>query len=149
MSSRIEQSFVALATLLGTIPGVTVERNRDIPVDLIAGATGFVVTDGSDQDGYPIAMQREYEFRVGALVQGYVARNTFAELGPALDALWGVTFVTLADNPRLLNGADTLTTNVEVGPTERELQTEQKKPTMAFRLPVTLWVHTNLSALVA
>lgn len=142
MSHRVEQARVALETVLATIPSVTVERNRDIPADFIAQSEHLNLLDSDDEELVFGAQNVEFASRV--VVNGYVSCATYAELGPALAALEYAVWVKLMANRVLLgSGGDQLTWNVRPGATQRALQTERKKPTMAFEMPVTLCVKTR------
>ena len=140
MSSRIEQATVALVTLLSNLSSVTVERNRDVPVDFVTAEQAcLVVTDGDDSrvDFLP---PNTVELDAQVLLAGYVTADDFADLGPARDALWLATWKIVLANPRL--GTD-LTWNVLPGPTTRRVDLEQSKPVAVFELPITLRIKAQ------
>ncbi len=141
--SRIAQALDAFSTLLGTLSGVTVEDNRDIPVDFIAANGPHLNIVDADDDGSafdPPCDARAAEFAVGVVIEGYVTRDNYADLRAARETLFESVWNLVLANPVL--GAQ-LTWDVRPGKVERERYTERKKPTAVFRLPVTLHVKTK------
>lgn len=146
--SRIADALDAFSTLLGTLSGVTVEDNRDIPVDFTVPGNGahLNIIDTSDASGAfdgPCDANAA-EFTVGVSVEGYVTRSTYAELRAAREALFEDVWNLIMANPVL--GAQ-LTWDVRPGTIERERYTESGKPTAVFRLPVALHVKTKATDL--
>jgi hypothetical protein len=141
MSSRIEQATVALVALLEAIPGVTVRRNDDVPVNFVTETTPVLNIIDADDAAEPNILQNIAEFTVGVSVAGYVTAADSDDLGPARDALWTSVWKILDAN-YALGG---LTWNVTAGATQRRLESEPGKPVAVFELPVTLHVKAQAS----
>lgn len=141
--SRVADALDAFSALLGTLSGVTVEDNRDIPVDFIAESAHLNIVDGEDPVG-PFEGSTIAEHHVGVVVEGYVSTATYAGLRTAREALFEDVWNLIVAN-RVL-GAQ-LTWDVRPGAVARERYTEGKKPTACFRLPVVLHVNTSATDL--
>jgi len=84
MSTSIrEQVLAALESRLGTVAGVTVERNR---VESVTEFPALVMIDGGHTVTDENTGLKLYRLRID--VEGYVEATTAAELGPALSDLY-------------------------------------------------------------
>ena len=85
-----EQVLAAVAARLGTIGGVTVERNR---VEPVTAFPALVMIDGGHTVTEENAGLKLYASRFD--VEGYVQTTTAAELGPSLSDLYAKTVAAL------------------------------------------------------
>lgn len=96
MIDRREQVLAAVKTALETVPGILpdqVDRNRSDAVNLKEETPRLVLVDGGhelreDQTG-------DDEYRLSVDVDIYATAASDAELGPALNLLWGNVVKTL------------------------------------------------------
>lgn len=151
MSSRIEQATVALVALLvAGVPDATVQRNRDVPVDFVTADDAYlIVRDGTIQSQFIDAVRVEHTAQV--IVEGYVTADTYDALGPALDALLVPTWDVITSNPQLGASEPKLSWDVRIAESgiERDVQTDNGKPTQSFRIVVEMRINTQHSDLTA
>jgi hypothetical protein len=138
-----EQVMAALvAQITAYVGGATVvERNRDVPMDLRAGAECVVVLDGDQAPSdEPAGMgKRMYDGTV--TVEGYVRRATPALVGPALSDLYART-LKAAFTDRTLGG---LAYDVTDGPLTVEVMREPgTAPGAAFSLELAVRYATSV-----
>lgn len=96
MTTVREQCLVAFAAALGTMPGVTVERNRTARVRRFPSA---IVLDGGQAPNTASTQVAFYTLRVS--VEAWVTANADAGLGPGISGMYGKILAGALADPTL------------------------------------------------
>lgn len=121
-----EQVLAAFLARLQTLPGVTVERNRnrEVTPDMMPA---IVLLDGGQRRQDETGLAR---YVAEPEVEGYVVAATDAALGPALNELYARTVVAALSDPTLGG----LAVDVREGALEVMIVRETGKPAAGFSL---------------
>jgi hypothetical protein len=125
----VERIHAAIAAKLAEIIGVVVERNRDTGFQEFGSKGSLNLIEGDQSPDFETTQVSKYFVRPS--VEGYVQKATPAELGPALNALYGLVLAKLWED-RTLGG---LAIDVREG--ERAVQIGARvnqRPVMGFQL---------------
>jgi len=96
MTTIREQCLAAFATGLGTVPGVTVERNRTARVRKFPSA---IVLDGGQTPNTASTQATFYTLRVS--VETWITASADAALGPGISGMYGKILTAALADPTL------------------------------------------------